>query len=45
MEKRRPTYDLDSIKSEFCTVARLRMTRTARNDALGLGRPALLCCM
>lgn len=37
MEKRKPTYDLDSIKSEFCDVAHLRMTRSARNDAFGLG--------
>lgn len=37
MEKRTPTYDLESIKAEFCEVARLRMTRTARNDAFALG--------
>lgn len=37
MEQLKPTYDLESIKSEFCAVARLRMTRTARNDALALG--------
>jgi hypothetical protein len=27
MEKK-PTYDLDSFKSEFCSVERLRMTGT-----------------
>lgn len=37
MDKRRPTYDLESIKAEFCEVARLRMTRTARNNAFALG--------
>lgn len=37
MEKQRPTYDLDSFKSEFCSVERLRMTGTARNAAFALG--------
>lgn len=37
MEKRKPTYDLDSFKSEFGTVARLRMTGSARNAAFALG--------
>ena len=36
-EKKKPTYDLESIKEEFCTVKTLRMTRTARNDAFELG--------
>jgi len=37
MEKRRPTYDLASIKVEFATVAALRMTRSARDAAFALG--------
>jgi motility quorum-sensing regulator / GCU-specific mRNA interferase toxin len=37
MEKRKTTYDLDSIKAEFSSVDKLRMTRTARNDAFALG--------
>ena len=37
MEKRKPTYDLESFKAEFSAVARLRMTRTARNCAFALG--------
>lgn len=37
MEKRKPTYDLDSIKSEFRAVPQLRMTRSARDGALRLG--------
>ena|SRR5258706_4287286 len=37
MEKRKPTYDLESIKDEFSSVDTLRMTRTAQNDALALG--------
>src|SRR5262245_36272906 len=37
MEKRKPTYDLESFKSEFCTVERLRMTGTARACAFALG--------
>ncbi len=37
MEKRKPTYDLESFRSEFCAVDRLRMTRTARDSALALG--------
>ena len=37
MEKRKPTYDLDSFKSHFSKVEHLRMTRTARDAAFGLG--------
>ena len=37
MEKRRPTYDLASIKAEFATVRTLRMTLTARDSAFALG--------
>ena len=37
MEKRKPTYDLESFKSEFCAVDRLRMTGTARATAFALG--------
>lgn len=37
MEKRKATYDLATIKAEFALVDRLRMTRTARNDAFALG--------
>lgn len=37
MEKRRPHYDLDTIKATFASVASLRLTRTARNCAFGLG--------
>lgn len=36
-EKKKPTYDLESIKSEFSTVKTLRMTRTARDGAFALG--------
>jgi len=36
MEKRKPTYDLESIKCDFCSVARLRMTRSARDAAFAL---------
>lgn len=36
-EKRKPTYDLASIKAEFCTVKALRMTRAARDGAFDLG--------
>ena len=37
MEKRKPHYDLASIKATFATVDALRMTRTAHDCALGLG--------
>ncbi|MDY0005035.1 MAG: type II toxin-antitoxin system MqsR family toxin [Polyangia bacterium] len=37
MEKRRPHYDLDTIKATFATVRSLRMTRTARDCAFSLG--------
>lgn len=37
MEKRRPTYDLASVKAEFATVVALRMTKSARDSAFALG--------
>jgi motility quorum-sensing regulator/GCU-specific mRNA interferase toxin len=37
MEKRKPTYDLEGFRQEFCTVRALRMTRTAQNTAWALG--------
>jgi motility quorum-sensing regulator/GCU-specific mRNA interferase toxin len=37
MEKRRPTYDLDAIKSALGSVETLAITRTAFSDALSLG--------
>ena len=37
MEKRRPTYDLEGFRLEFCSVQALRMTRTAQNTAWALG--------
>ncbi len=37
MEKRRATYDLDTIKVEFSTPAALRMTLTAERGANALG--------
>ena len=37
MEKRKPHYDLASIKATFATVDALRMTRTAHDCALALG--------
>ncbi|MEY4515388.1 MAG: hypothetical protein RLZZ450_7510 [Pseudomonadota bacterium] len=36
MEKRKPTYDLESIKAEFCSVQALRMTRSARTSVFAL---------
>lgn len=44
MEKRKPTFDLASIKAEFSTVASLRMTVTAANCAqeLGIDRAAVV---
>lgn len=37
MEKRRPHYELREIQSQMVTPAGLRMTLTARNDALRVG--------
>jgi motility quorum-sensing regulator / GCU-specific mRNA interferase toxin len=37
VEKRKPTYDLISIKTEFSTVEGLRMTASARTTAFALG--------
>lgn len=37
MEKRKPHYDLASIKATFITVEALRMTKTAHDCALALG--------
>ncbi|MBV8474852.1 MAG: type II toxin-antitoxin system MqsR family toxin [Hyphomicrobiales bacterium] len=37
MEKRRPTYDLDAIKSAIGSVETLAMTSSALRDALSLG--------
>lgn len=37
MEKRRPHYDLEDIQAQMATAAGLRMTLTARNDALRAG--------
>lgn len=37
MEKRRPTYDLEAIKTTFGSVDTLAMTTSAQRDALGLG--------
>jgi motility quorum-sensing regulator / GCU-specific mRNA interferase toxin len=37
VEKRKPTYDLTSIQSDFSTVEGLRMTVSARNGFLRLG--------
>ena len=37
MEKRKPTYDLSSIKAEFSTVEGLRMTVSARSGAFAIG--------
>lgn len=37
MEKRKATYDLGTVKETFSSVEKLRMTRTARDDALALG--------
>jgi motility quorum-sensing regulator / GCU-specific mRNA interferase toxin len=39
VEKRKPHHDLEAIQATFTTVATLRMTRTARNGAFGLGLP------
>jgi len=37
MEKRRPHYDLREIQAQMSAVSGLRMTLTARNDALRAG--------
>lgn len=37
MEKRRPTYDLEAIKSAFETVETLAMTSSALRGAVALG--------
>lgn len=37
MEKRRPTYDLDAIKTALGSVDRLTMTSSALRDAIALG--------
>jgi motility quorum-sensing regulator/GCU-specific mRNA interferase toxin len=37
MEKRNSTYDLETIKLSFCTVAKLRVTATALRDARLIG--------
>jgi motility quorum-sensing regulator / GCU-specific mRNA interferase toxin len=37
VEKRKPHYDLASIKTTFRTVEALRMTKTAHDCALALG--------
>lgn len=37
MEKRKPTYDLEGFRQEFCSVRALRMTRTAQDATLRLG--------
>ena len=37
MEKRRPTYDLEAIKTTFGSVETLAMTTSALRDAIALG--------
>jgi motility quorum-sensing regulator/GCU-specific mRNA interferase toxin len=37
MEKRKPTYDLEGFRQEFCSVRALRMTRSAQDATLQLG--------
>ena len=37
MEKRRPTYDLEAIKTAFASVETLAMTSSALRDAIALG--------
>lgn len=37
IEKRKPTYDLEGFRQEFCSARALRMTRTAQNATLLLG--------
>ncbi|HEX9399452.1 MAG TPA: type II toxin-antitoxin system MqsR family toxin [Anaeromyxobacter sp.] len=47
MEKRKPTYDLEGFRQEFCSVKALRMTRTAQDATLRLGltREDVVQCM
>ena len=37
MEKLRPTYDLDAIKSAFASIETLAITTSALSDAISLG--------
>jgi len=37
MEKRKPTYDLEGFRAEFCSPAALRMTRAAMQCCFDLG--------
>ncbi len=37
MEKKRPTYDLEAIKTALGSVGTLAMTSSALRDAIGLG--------
>ena len=37
VEKKRPTYDLEAIKTAFGSVGTLAMTSSALRDAIGLG--------
>jgi motility quorum-sensing regulator / GCU-specific mRNA interferase toxin len=37
LEKLKPTYDLASIRGEFSKASALRMTRSARDGAFGIG--------
>lgn len=37
MEKKRPTYDLEAIKSALGSIETLAMTSSALRDAIGLG--------
>lgn len=37
MEKKKPTHDLEGFRLQFCSVAALRMTRTAQDAAWALG--------
>jgi motility quorum-sensing regulator/GCU-specific mRNA interferase toxin len=37
MEKRKPTYNLDAIKEEFSSVAKLSATTTALKTAAAIG--------
>jgi motility quorum-sensing regulator/GCU-specific mRNA interferase toxin len=37
MEKRKPTYDLEGFRTELCSAAALRMTRTAMRRCFDLG--------
>lgn len=37
MEKRKPTYEIDSIKAAIASIETLAITRSAFSDALALG--------